>query len=90
VGSNYVEIGWNPWGMLPHLLPQQDDRRSPVDSRVKMTNMKKSPVCARLLRQATRAAKMRDLLQHARPHGGNAADGVKRTRPSDCGADYTR
>lgn len=21
--SNYVEIGWNPWGMLPHSLPQQ-------------------------------------------------------------------
>ena len=20
--SNYVEIGWNLWGMLPHLLPQ--------------------------------------------------------------------
>jgi len=21
-----VEIGWNLWGMLPHLLPQQDNR----------------------------------------------------------------
>jgi hypothetical protein len=20
--SSYVEIGWNPWGMLPQLLPQ--------------------------------------------------------------------
>jgi hypothetical protein len=24
--SNYVEIGWNPWGMLPHLLPQGRNR----------------------------------------------------------------
>ncbi len=22
-GSSYVEIGWNLWGMLPHLLPQE-------------------------------------------------------------------
>ncbi len=21
--TNYVEIGWYPWGMLPHLLPQE-------------------------------------------------------------------
>jgi hypothetical protein len=24
--SNYVEIGWNLWGLLPHLLPQPKDR----------------------------------------------------------------
>jgi len=23
--SNYVEIGWNLWGMLPHLLPQRNE-----------------------------------------------------------------
>jgi hypothetical protein len=24
-----VEIGWNPWGMLPHLLPQGPDAEWP-------------------------------------------------------------
>lgn len=86
--SNYVEIGWNLWGMLPRLLPQQDDRRSLVDPRVIMANMEKSVVCASLRRRANRATGIRALLQHARPHGGNAAEHVKRMRPRDCGADF--
>jgi hypothetical protein len=32
-------------------------------------------------RRVSRATKMRALLRHARPHGGNAAEQVKRARP---------
>jgi hypothetical protein len=32
-------------------------------------------------RRASRATEMRALLRHARPHGGNAAEQVKQTRP---------
>jgi hypothetical protein len=32
-------------------------------------------------RRARRSTEMRALLRHARPHGGNAAEQVKRTRP---------
>jgi hypothetical protein len=31
--------------------------------------------------RASRAKEMRALLRHTRPHGGNAADQVKQTRP---------
>ena len=27
-GSSYVEIVWNPWGTLPHFLPQAAQRGS--------------------------------------------------------------
>jgi hypothetical protein len=40
-----VEIGWNLWGMLPHLLPQEGDWRS-FNHRVIMANMKNVVVCA--------------------------------------------
>jgi hypothetical protein len=83
-----VEIGWNLWGMLPHLLPQQGTRRSFVYPRAIMTNMKRVVVCIRLRRRATRATEMRTLLQYARPHGGNAAEWVKRMRPRDGGGDF--
>lgn len=81
-------IGWNLWDMLPHLLPQQSTGRSFVDPRAIMTNMKRVVVCIRLRRRATRATEMRTLLQHARPHGGNAAERVKRMRPRDGGGDF--
>ena len=77
-----MEIGWNLWGALPHLLPQQGDQRSLVDSRVIMADMKEVVVCTRL-RRANRAAQMRALLQQARPHKGNAAERVKQMRPHD-------
>lgn len=67
--------------MLPHLLPQQGDRRGLVDPRVIMANMKKVVVCSCLRRRATRATEMRALLQNASPHGGNAVERVKRMRP---------
>ncbi|MGN6586744.1 MAG: hypothetical protein ACTHKT_04630 [Solirubrobacterales bacterium] len=34
-------------------------------------------------RSITRATKVRALLLHARPHGGNAAERVKQARPND-------
>jgi hypothetical protein len=52
------------------------------------TNMKRVVVCIRLRRRATRATDMRTLLQHACPHGGNAAERVKRMQPRDGGGDF--
>ncbi len=38
-----------------------------------------------LSRRASRATEMRTLLRHPRPHGGDAAEQVKRTRPRSTG-----
>ena len=80
--SSPAGIGWNLWGMLPHLLPQ---RTTGVDSlpHVIMASMKKVVVCSRRHRRANRATEMRALLRHARPHGGSAAERVKQGRPND-------
>ena len=76
-----MEIGWNLWGTLPHFLPQ---RAAGADStRVIMATMKKVIVCAPRRRRASRAAKMRTLLRHARPHGGHAVERLKQVRPDD-------
>ncbi len=74
--------------MLPHLLPQEGAWRSFIDPRAIMMNMKRVVVCTRLRRRATRATEMRALLQHARPHGGNAAQWVKRMRSRDKSGDF--
>jgi hypothetical protein len=50
-----------------------------------MADMKKVIVCTRLNIRASRATKMRALLRHARPHGGNAAERVKQVRPTGVG-----
>jgi len=38
---------------------------------------------AELSIHVSRSTEMRTLLRHARPHGGNAAERVKRARPDD-------
>jgi len=48
-----------------------------------MPEMKKPVVYASLHRRADRAAKMQALLHRLSPHGGNAAERVKQTRPGD-------
>jgi hypothetical protein len=54
-----------------------------------MAVMKKVVVYTPQRRRVARAMRMRALLQHARPHGGNAAEHVKLTRPREYGADFT-
>lgn len=79
-----MEISWNLWGTLPHFLPQ-GAADADSSARVIMATMKKVIVCAPRSRRASRAAKMRTLLRHARPHGGHAAERVKQVRPDDRG-----
>ncbi|HET8565503.1 MAG TPA: hypothetical protein VFL77_03420 [Solirubrobacterales bacterium] len=97
-----MEIGWNLWNMLPHLLPQEIE-----SANIKILEMAKDPwkdpdpqpgdfdaeldqaqidihegnPDAELSILVSRATEMRALLRHPRPHGGNAAEQVKRTRP---------
>jgi hypothetical protein len=51
--------------------------------------MKKVVVYIPQRQRVARATQIRALLQHARPHGGNAAERVKQTRPHEYGADFT-
>lgn len=53
-----------------------------------MADMKKVVVYTLQRRRADRATGMQALLHRARPHGGNAAERVKQTRPRGRGAEF--
>jgi hypothetical protein len=78
-------VGAHRSGFLSRLCRDRRFLASPAQPRAGHNgDMKKVVVYIPLHARADRAAKMRGLLHRLSPHGGNAAEQVKQTRPRDC------
>jgi hypothetical protein len=77
--NSLIEMAKDPW-KDPH--PQPGDFDAELDhTHIEAHEGNPDAKLSILSRRASRATEMRALLRHARPHGSNAAEQVKRTRP---------
>jgi hypothetical protein len=80
-----VEIGWSPWGMLPHSLPQQAPRESMPEYPEGMTHVGE-PGDSVAIRRRAAAEQMRGMFAHVAP-GLRLADELIADRRAEVSAE---